>query len=340
VTQDPRAFVRWLPADYVGVEVLTRTDGEVKNRRLERSIRARGRMLVHLAPDDAPFELAYNEPQRGPWWPNHPGDSGERAAQDRSSRSSTRAVIASTRVEYHSPPMSRILLRIPLAATGLLFAISFLPRIAGSPECGWRSGGVRSAACWAARALAPTGTASAHTLRPVRSHWVQALVQFSIYLYWGWVWRPVYDYMPVLLGQVVFLYTFDMLLQWSRRRSGSQASGRSRSRSAPISSSGSATTGSISSSFSSRWARSQGVRALEARRPLVPHLQSVGLLADGRVDLLLATGKSDITWEREIATTFAAPDHIYLWVFLGGLVVQSFFRVTLVTFGASSRCSR
>ena len=102
--------------------------------------------------------------------------------------------------------MTRSLLRIPLATTALLFALSFVPRIANSP-------GVRLAfwlACavllaWQLVLWLRPGPPLRVRFVPVRSHWVQALVQFSIYLYWGWVWRPVYDFMPVLLGQVVFV---------------------------------------------------------------------------------------------------------------------------------------
>ena len=52
-------------------------------------------------------------------------------------------------------------------------------------------------------------------LRP--QHYVQALVQLSVFAYWGWYWRPVYDHSTLLLAQVVFAYIFDMLLTWSRR---------------------------------------------------------------------------------------------------------------------------
>src|SRR5579872_4369428 len=52
---------------------------------------------------------------------------------------------------------------------------------------------------------------------PVRSHYVQALVQLSVYLYWGWFYRSVYIEAPLILSQVAFLYIFDALLTWSRR---------------------------------------------------------------------------------------------------------------------------
>src|SRR5690606_15434151 len=53
---------------------------------------------------------------------------------------------------------------------------------------------------------------------PVRSHWVQACVQFGIMLYWGWFWRDVYAEMPLMLAQLVYFYALDALLAWSRGR--------------------------------------------------------------------------------------------------------------------------
>jgi hypothetical protein len=39
----------------------------------------------------------------------------------------------------------------------------------------------------------------------------------SIYAYWGWYWREVYHYAPLILAQVVFVCVLDMLVCWSRR---------------------------------------------------------------------------------------------------------------------------
>jgi hypothetical protein len=39
----------------------------------------------------------------------------------------------------------------------------------------------------------------------------------SIYLYWGWYWREVYHYAPLIVAQIVFVYVLDMLVCWSRR---------------------------------------------------------------------------------------------------------------------------
>ena len=54
---------------------------------------------------------------------------------------------------------------------------------------------------------------------PTPQHWVQALVQVAVFAYWGWFWRPVYDFVWLLLAKLAFAYVFDMLLTWSRRES-------------------------------------------------------------------------------------------------------------------------
>ena len=51
-----------------------------------------------------------------------------------------------------------------------------------------------------------------------RQHYIQMMVQFSVYLYWGYYWRPVYDHLWLLAAQVLFAFSFDMLLSWSRKR--------------------------------------------------------------------------------------------------------------------------
>ena len=54
---------------------------------------------------------------------------------------------------------------------------------------------------------------------PRAQHYVQAMCQLSIYVYWGWYWRPVYDHAWLLAAQLLFAYILDMLLSWTRRGS-------------------------------------------------------------------------------------------------------------------------
>ena len=42
-------------------------------------------------------------------------------------------------------------------------------------------------------------------------------LSYRVYVYWGWYWRPVYDYAWLLVAQLVFAYAFDMLLSWSQQ---------------------------------------------------------------------------------------------------------------------------
>ena len=51
---------------------------------------------------------------------------------------------------------------------------------------------------------------------PRAQHYLQACAQASVLLYWGWHWAPVYDAVPLIAGQLVFAYGFDLLLGWSR----------------------------------------------------------------------------------------------------------------------------
>ena len=46
---------------------------------------------------------------------------------------------------------------------------------------------------------------------------MQACAQLSVYVYWGWYWREVYDSAHLIAAQLAFAYAFDMLLTWSRR---------------------------------------------------------------------------------------------------------------------------
>lgn len=66
---------------------------------------------------------------------------------------------------------------------------------------------------WTRRA--PRGVSLEIVLR--KQHYLQACAQGTVLAYWGWWWSPVYDAAPLLLGQLLFAYAFDMLLGWTRR---------------------------------------------------------------------------------------------------------------------------
>jgi len=171
---------------------------------------------------------------------------------------------------------------------------------------------------------------------PVRSHWVQACVQSSIFVYWGWFWPNAYAHLPLVAGQMMFVYTLDALLAWTRGRTWRFGFGP-----LPIVISTNLllwfrddwfylqfamlATGVLGKQFIT-WER-------EGRRTHVfnPSAfgQSVFALA------LIATGTTqELTWGKEIAASFDPP-HMLIVIFLGGLVVQYLFQVTLMTVAAA-----
>src|SRR5262245_9107057 len=50
-----------------------------------------------------------------------------------------------------------------------------------------------------------------------KQHYLQACIQGSLLVYWGWYWRQVYDSAHLIAAQLLFAYAFDMLLNWTRR---------------------------------------------------------------------------------------------------------------------------
>ena len=171
---------------------------------------------------------------------------------------------------------------------------------------------------------------------PVRSHYVQASVQFAIYVYWGWYWRNVYTEFPLILAQVAFLYAFDGLLTWSRGQTWRLGFGPW-----PIIFSTNlfmwfrddwfwlqflmVATGVVGKQFI-RWKRDGKITHIFNPSAFGLTIFSLGLIF---------TGTTNHTWGQEIATTQGLPPHIYLEMFLCGMVVQYFFYVTLLTFSAA-----
>jgi hypothetical protein len=179
-----------------------------------------------------------------------------------------------------------------------------------------------------------------YEFRPRPVHYVQLMMHSSIYLYWGWYWREVYHYAPLILAQIVFVYVFDMLLCWSRRDKWILGFSPF-----PI----------VLSTNLFLWFRddwfwlqfmliSTGVLCKEfitwnrdGRRAHIFNPSAIALCVFSIG--LLATGNTHLTWGEEVAVTLGRPPHIYLEIFLVGLIVQSLFSVTLVTlFAAAALC--
>ena len=224
---------------------------------------------------------------------------------------------------------------IPLALALALLPISLVPRIQAHPVLAQSFWGAAAALlAWQAalfllRRREEARPAIETVLRP--QHYVQAAVQLSVFAYWGWYWRPVYDHAWLLAGQLVFAYAFDLLLAWSRRERYTLGFGPF-----PIIFSTNLflwfrddwfhlqflmiAVGFLGKAFV-RWER-------DGRRVHIfnPSAFSLGLFSL----VLIATGTTPLTWGQEIASTLTLAPNIYAFLFLAGLVVMYFFSITLV----------
>ncbi|MQA90824.1 MAG: hypothetical protein GEU90_11385 [Gemmatimonas sp.] len=229
---------------------------------------------------------------------------------------------------------------IPLALTIGLALLSFTPRVSGNPIL-IRSflGAALVLAVWQTllyvRLQGVTETRTFTTIvRP--QHYLQAVVQLSVFVYWGYHWRPVYDFATLLAAQLVFAYAFDMLLSWSRRESYILGFGPW-----PIIFSTNLflwfrddwfylqflmlAVGFLGKEFV-RWYR-------EGRRV---HIFNPSAFSLGAFSLILiVTGTTELTWGPEIASTLTLAPRIYLFLFAIGLIVMYFFSITLVAASAA-----
>lgn len=228
---------------------------------------------------------------------------------------------------------------LTLAMTGAFLALGFCSHARSNPHLGWTFAGVAAfLVCWQWALFQRAGskvTGLTWEFVPVRSHYVQALVQLSIYVYWGFYWRNVWDEAPLILAQVAFLYVFDGLVCWSRGLPWRIGFGPW-----PI----------IFSTNLFLWFRDDwfvfqflmvalgvlGKHFLRWHRDgKLTHIFNPSAFALTVVSLLLLlTGTTDHTWGVAIATTQDWPPHLYTVIFLSSLVVQYFFSVTLLTLSA------
>jgi Na+-translocating ferredoxin:NAD+ oxidoreductase RnfD subunit len=224
--------------------------------------------------------------------------------------------------------------------TAGLLALSLLPRIRSNETLTWSfwGAGVVLLLWQALLAARRQGrTPALRFLAPRRQHYIQAFCQGSVYLYWGWYWPPVYDFFPLLVGQLLFAYAFDMLIAWSEGEDYQLGMGPF-----PIIFSTNlflwfkddwfawqfalVAVGFLGKAFV-RWNR-------DGKRVHIfnPSAFTLAIFSLG----LLLTGTTDLTWGQEINTTFSLGPRIYLVLFLIGLVVMYFFAITPVTVGAAA----
>ncbi|MEZ5292967.1 MAG: hypothetical protein R2745_17940 [Vicinamibacterales bacterium] len=240
-----------------------------------------------------------------------------------------------------SPAHGLAALATPLAFTGGLLALSLLPRVRASRSLTLAFWGAAAALLLWQAALAvryrKTGVAGFVPAAPRPQHYIQLCCHLGVYAYWGWYWPPVYPYATLLAAQVCVAYAFDILLAWTRGHPYAMGFGP-----LPIVFSTNLflwfkddwfawqfvliAAGFLGKAFV-RWTR-------DGRRVHVfnPSAFSLALFSLA----LLATGTTRVTWAQEINTTFGLGPHMYLVLFLIGLVVMYSFSITPVTAGAAA----
>ncbi len=240
-----------------------------------------------------------------------------------------------------SSPRSFGAFAAPLALTAALLALTLLARVRADQALAWSFWGA-AAVLLAWQALLGVrarreGVYTSRIARPRAQHYIQSLCQLAVYAYWGWFWPPVYDFAPLLLGQLLFAYTFDMQLAWSRREEYHLGFGP-----LPIVFSTNLflwfkdewflfqfaliALGFVGKAFV-RWER-------DGKRVHIFNPSAFTLAVFSLA--LLATGTTNVTWGQEIARTFSLGPWIYTVLFVIGLVVMYFFAITPVTVAAAA----
>ncbi|MGJ8690629.1 MAG: RnfABCDGE type electron transport complex subunit D [Gammaproteobacteria bacterium] len=227
------------------------------------------------------------------------------------------------------------LLKVPGVFAIALLILSFFPRV--------QSNDVLVYSFWAAglglllwqglllRQWSLTASKKTFIISLKPQHYIQAMVHLSVYIYWGMNWQPVQDHALLLFAQILFAYSFDILLSWSRRESYQLGFGP-----VPI----------IFSTNLFLWFRDDwfywqfimiavGFLGKEFvrwnRDGRLVHIFNPSAFTLGLFSIvLIATGTTDLTWGPQIASTLSLAPGIYTYLFIGGLVVMYFFSITLV----------
>ncbi len=168
-----------------------------------------------------------------------------------------------------------------------------------------------------------------------KQHYIQACAHASILLYWGWHWRPVYDAAWLIAAQILFAYACDFLIARWRREPYVLGFGPF-----PI-----VFSTNLFLWFKPGWTAWQFVMIAAAfagkalfrwdRLGRRTHIFNPSAFALSLMSVaLLATGKTGITWGREIAITQFYPPGMYLFLFLVALPGQILFGVASMTLAA------
>lgn len=230
---------------------------------------------------------------------------------------------------------------LPLILAAALFGISFVSRVQENPALTrsfWAAaiGLLVFQAALALKLRRAGVTRQIEYMGGKKQHYIQALVQLSIFIYWGWYWRTVYDAAWLMLAQLIFAYAFDMVLAWWRREKYVLGFGPF-----PI-----IFSINLFLVFRDDWFYLQflmiavGLMGKEfvkwERNGRRVHIFNPSAFTLGLFSLILIlTGGTAITWGPEIASTLTLAPRMYLWLFLSGLVVMYFFSITLVAASAA-----
>ncbi len=225
---------------------------------------------------------------------------------------------------------------LPLPFLLGLFSLTLVPGVRENASTLWSVLGAAGAlAFWYLALLAIRGPLSFEVALH-KQHYIQACVQGSVLVYWGWFWPDVYTFAPLLLAQVFFAYAFHMLLLWSRGATVPLGFGVF-----PI-----VISINLFLWFKPDWFYLQfvlvalGIAAKEfltwerdGRRRHIFNPSSFPLAVLSIV--LLATGANDITRGQEIAVTQFYPPYMYVFLFLVALPGQFLFGVTTMAMSAA-----
>lgn len=231
---------------------------------------------------------------------------------------------------------------VPWIVSAVLFAFLACKPVAANTTTQWTFVGVATLIGVWGTVLWLRGRSSGRTFaitpNVVRAHYVQALVQFTIYAYWSRSSPGVITEAPLIVAQVLYLYGFDALMSWSRGKTFRLGYGA-----LPIIFSTNlllwfrpdfyyfqfamVTVGALGKQLLT-WTR-------DGRRT---HIFNPSVFGQSVVALvLIATGAtSTCTMGEEIAVSFESLDHIWTLLFVLGLVVQGLFHVTLMTLAGVS----
>ena len=225
---------------------------------------------------------------------------------------------------------------VPLSFTLALVPIAFVERVRDHPVLVWSVfasvGTLLAWQAWLFLRMKEERITPAFSIVLRAQHYLQACLQLSVFGYWGWYWRPVYEHAWLLLAQLLFAYAFAILLAWSRRQPYALGFGVF-----PIVLSTNLflwfrddwfylqflmiAVGFLGKEFV-RWNR-------EDRRVHIfnPSAFSLGLFSV----VLIAMNATDLTWGQEIASTLSMAPRIYTFLFVIGLIAMYNFSITLVS---------